>query len=62
MTWRKASRSENGGANCVEIGTTANGHAAGIRDSKRPHDGYLVVTPDTFAALLDSVKHGRLDQ
>jgi hypothetical protein len=61
LTWRKASRSSNGGANCVEVGTSAEGRCAGIRDSKRPDDGHLVITPAMLGALLDSVKAGRLD-
>jgi hypothetical protein len=60
LTWRKASKSSNGG-NCVEVGTTADGHAAGIRDSKRPDDGHLAVTPGMLGALLASVKAGRLN-
>ena len=60
LTWRKASRSSNGGE-CVEIGTTATGHAAGIRDSKRPDDGHLTVTPGILGALLADIKRGELD-
>jgi hypothetical protein len=60
LTWHKAAKSGNGGE-CVEVGSASDGHAAGIRDSKRPHDGYLVVTPVILGALLDSVKAGRLD-
>jgi hypothetical protein len=61
LTWRKAraSAAENG---CVEVGTYASdGSAAAIRDSKRPHDGHLVVTPTTLGELLTSVKRGELD-
>ena len=62
LTWRKASRSGNGGNDCVEIGMCAkDGCVAAIRDSKRPHDGYLSVTADTFAALLTSVRNGELN-
>jgi hypothetical protein len=32
----------------------------GIRDSKRPHDGHIAVTPAHLAALLADVKAGRL--
>jgi hypothetical protein len=60
LKWHKSSYSSNGGE-CVEVGTTANGQAAGIRDSKRPHDGHLVATAATFSALLASVKRGDLD-
>jgi hypothetical protein len=62
MTWRKASRSGNGGNDCVEVGTHAmDGKAQGIRDSKRPYDGHLVVTAASFGELLDSIKRGELD-
>jgi hypothetical protein len=61
LIWRKASKSENGGASCVEVGTTANGHAAGIRDSKSPERGHLVVTPTVLGALLASVRAGELE-
>ena len=58
--WRKASRSDNGG-NCVEVGTTAGGSVAGIRDSKSPERGHLAVTPAMLGALLDDVRRGQLD-
>jgi hypothetical protein len=61
LTWRKASRSSNGGASCVEVGTTPAGQVAGIRDSKSPERGHLAVTPGMLGALLTSVKAGRLD-
>jgi hypothetical protein len=59
LTWRKASKSSNGGQ-CVEVGTTAAGRAAGIRDSKSPERGHLAVTPEVLGALLGAVKVGRL--
>jgi hypothetical protein len=61
VTWRKASRSGNGGNDCVEIGSASDGSARGIRDSKRPLDGYLSVTPDMLGALLNSIRNGELD-
>jgi hypothetical protein len=60
LIWRKASKSGNGG-NCVEVGTASDGTAAAIRDSKRPHDGHLVLTAATFGELLASVRRGELD-
>jgi Domain of unknown function (DUF397) len=54
LTWRKASKSGNGGE-CVEIGTR-DGQVAGIRDSKSPERGHLAVTPARFAEFLASVK------
>jgi hypothetical protein len=61
LSWRKSSYSSNGGANCVEIGSTSDGRAAGIRDSKSPERGHLAVTPVMLRALLVSVKRGELD-
>jgi hypothetical protein len=58
LTWRKSSRSSNGGE-CVEVGTTADGRVAGIRDSKRPGDGHLAVTQAAFAVFLASIKDSR---
>lgn len=52
--WRKSSRSQPSGGNCVE--TRLNGGTAEIRDSKSPASGILAVTPADFTALLDSVK------
>jgi hypothetical protein len=44
----------------VEVGTRR-GRAAGIRDSKRPDAGHLVITPDMLGALLTSIRAGDLD-
>jgi hypothetical protein len=61
VQWRKASRSSNGGASCVEVGTASDGRARGIRDSKSPERGHITVTPATLRALLADVKAGRRD-
>jgi hypothetical protein len=61
LTWRKASKSENGGGGCLEVGTTPAGQCAGIRDSKSPERGHITVTPGMLGALLASVKRGELD-
>jgi Domain of unknown function (DUF397) len=58
LTWRKSSFSGNNGGNCVEVGITACGHAAGIRDSQRPTAGQLTVTAETFGVFLAGVKRG----
>lgn len=52
--WRKSSRSQGSGGNCVE--TRLNGGGAEIRDSKSPSSGILAVTSSEFVALLDSVR------
>jgi hypothetical protein len=63
ITWRKASKSGANGGECVEVGTASDGRAVAIRDSKRPHDGHLTITPAMLGELLTSIKHGgmRLD-
>jgi hypothetical protein len=60
IRWVKASRSAAQG-DCVEVGTTSAGGAAGIRDSKSPERGHLAVTPDKLRTLLADLKAGRLD-
>jgi hypothetical protein len=61
LTWRKASRSASNG-DCVEVGSTATGCVAGIRDSKSPERGYLAVTPEVFGAFLANVKSGQYNR
>ena len=61
LSWRKSKASGSGGGQCVEVGITANGRAVGIRDSKSPERGHLAVTPETFRALLVSIKASQLD-
>jgi len=61
LSWRKSKASGSGGGQCVEVGITANGRAAGIRDSKSPERGHLAITPQTFRALLVSIKADRSD-
>ena len=58
--WRKARRSgaENGG--CVEVLGGLPG-LAGIRDSRRPHDGAHFVPAAAFAAFLADAKAGDYD-
>ncbi|GAA2446819.1 hypothetical protein GCM10010191_74920 [Actinomadura vinacea] len=59
--WRKSSHSggSNGGmSDCVEVAAFPEG--IGVRDSKAPDTGHLILTPETFAALLTCVKHDDL--
>lgn len=60
LAWRKARRSgaENGG--CVEVLSGVPG-LAGIRDSRRPHDGAHFVPAAAFAAFLADAKAGDYD-
>lgn len=61
LTWRKASRSENGGANCVEVGSSPASPVVGLRDTKSREGGMLTVNRAAFGALLASVRAGELD-
>jgi hypothetical protein len=61
VQWRKASRSSNGGGNCVEVGVNTDGRACGIRDSKSPERGHLMIAPMVLGALVATIKRGELD-
>ncbi|MBW8482966.1 DUF397 domain-containing protein [Actinomadura parmotrematis] len=52
--WRKASRSGPEGNNCVELAEL--GGAVGVRDSKAPEAGHLVLTKPILARLVAAVK------
>lgn len=56
--WRKSSRSNSEQA-CVEIAATTS--AIGVRDSKNPNGGHLVLDRAVFADLLSHAKAGDLD-
>ncbi|MES9539937.1 MULTISPECIES: DUF397 domain-containing protein [unclassified Actinomadura] len=59
--WRKSSFS--GGATdeaCVEVAGLIDG--VGIRDSKDPDGGRLIVSGDAFGSLLQRIKEGALDR
>lgn len=51
--WRKSSRSQGSGNNCVEIQLRGE---VRVRDSKAPALGSLAIGRDEFAALLASVR------
>ena len=53
-TWRKSSHSGDTGGQCVEIADLVP-HIA-VRDSKHPTLGALTLTPNAFAAFMESVK------
>jgi uncharacterized protein DUF397 len=59
IEWRKASRSNASGNECVEVAILAEGR--GIRDSKAPDTGHLTLSPESFAQLITRVKRGDLD-
>lgn len=59
IEWRKASRSNTSGNECVEVAALVEGR--GIRDSKAPDTGHLTLSPTTFAQLITLAKRGDLD-
>ncbi|RSN60015.1 DUF397 domain-containing protein [Actinomadura sp. WAC 06369] len=55
VQWRKSSYSGVGDDKvCVELGRLADG--VGVRDSKDPGGGHLVLSVDAFAGLVDELK------
>lgn len=58
-TWRKARRSANNGANCVEV--AAVGGRMAIRDSKDPDGPKLAFTHTTWVRFVKAAKNGRLE-
>ena len=53
-SWRKSSRSNTQGNECVEVAEL--GDRIGIRDSKAADNGHLTLTLQTFATLVHRVK------
>lgn len=58
--WRKSTRSDNGGASCVEVAKNLPG-IIGVRDSKDRSGPVLTFDPSVWAAFVDSVKTGEFD-
>lgn len=58
LRWRKSSRSNINGGECVEVARTT----AGIltRDSKHPHGPMLRLTPQAWRAFVADVKSSTL--
>lgn len=56
--WRKSSRS-GGQNNCVELAQLPTG--VGVRDSKAPDAGALLLPAAAWRSLADRVKAGALD-
>ncbi|MDL4818422.1 DUF397 domain-containing protein [Actinomadura opuntiae] len=59
IEWRKASRSNASGNECVEVAALTDGR--GIRDSKAAEAGHLTLTPADFSQLIARLKRGDLN-
>ncbi|GAA4913754.1 uncharacterized protein DUF397 [Stackebrandtia albiflava] len=57
--WRKATRTNASGANCVEVG--AIGQAVAVRDSKVPTGPILTTPAEDWRAMLSAIKSGAFD-
>ncbi|MEV6843350.1 DUF397 domain-containing protein [Actinoplanes sp. NPDC051411] len=59
-SWKKSSRSANGGSSCVEVAITPD--VVGVRDTKAHGQGPLLTfEPTEWAAFVDGVKSGEFD-
>ena len=58
--WRKSSRSNGQGGQCVEVAVNLPGIVA-VRDSKNPHGPKLIFTPAEWRAFLAGVQDGEFD-
>jgi len=58
--WRKSSRSNGQGGQCVEVAANLPGIVA-LRDSKNPHGPKLIFTPAEWRAFLAGVQDGEFD-
>ncbi|MEW2353656.1 DUF397 domain-containing protein [Spirillospora sp. NPDC029432] len=57
--WRKSSHSgTSNNSDCVELAVFAEG--VGVRDSKAPDAGHIVVARRGIGSLIDAIKAGRL--
>lgn len=54
MKWRKSSRSNGTGGECVEAATTA--RSVAVRDSKNPDGPALTVSPRAWRAFIRSLR------
>jgi hypothetical protein len=59
LTWRKSSRSNASGGNCVEVAACA-GRVL-VRDSTNPSGPRLTIDPPSFRTFLTATRSGTLD-
>ncbi|WP_254715966.1 DUF397 domain-containing protein [Actinomadura sp. WMMB 499] len=59
MTWRKSSRSQGQGADCVELARVPG--LVGVRDSRDAGGPFLAVAPSVARALAVQIKRGEHD-
>lgn len=57
--WRKSSKSDNTGGQCVEVADLA--AAVAVRDSKDPDGPKLIFGSSAWQAFATQVKNGTLD-
>ncbi|PWR07866.1 DUF397 domain-containing protein [Micromonospora acroterricola] len=57
--WRTSTRSDNGGATCVEVATNLP-HVVGVRDSKDRQGPVLTFPPAAWTAFAHATATGRL--
>lgn len=58
--WRKSTRSNNGGSDCVEVARNLPG-LVGVRDSKDRSGPALTLTPEQWATFLTGLREGHYD-
>lgn len=58
LTWRKASKSGNGGE-CVEVGRSASDTNVRVRDTKSRERGMITVDAATWRTFMDEIKVGQ---
>jgi hypothetical protein len=60
VVWRKSSRSDMSGPNCVEVATVDD--TVAVRDSKDPAGPALTFTLDDWRAFLSGARAGEFDR
>jgi hypothetical protein len=58
--WRKSTRSDGNGGQCVEVAVLPDGGAA-VRDSKNPDGAVLIFTKGEWDAFVGGAKDGEFD-